>query len=414
MLLASLPALATTSVYTGTFLQGAASVSVPFQPKAMIVRGSINTAVGQANNMNYVVGYCLPGGTQVSVWSVWDNGGATSSAKRGLISDSCAILWNSAGTLLADLSLGSCTSSSCTLTWRTNDAVARIYDFTAFGGATVSAAVGIGGNGTLTPTITTSFPPQMLFFAASTTASITHTGTPSANVDFSIGAQPGSSAAASSISYAGANNTTASGFVQCTTNSICWLASGGSSVFISGNVSSTNSTSYTMSLTGNTFSSSLEYLALGDSGTTNWTEGNSTAPTSTGTQNLTVTGTPGWAMLWSMGVTTANGTATVGSATFGHGVVTTGGNLSRFLSMKNAANPQVAISEYKTDHVLRLLDVTGGSVNASVDLATFTSTNLALHWDVVSATAYNFSYLTCDCTYVPLANSYRVPHKATQ
>lgn len=400
------PLLGTTSVYTSTFNQGASSITVPFQPKALMVRASINTAVGQANNLTYVLGYCIPNGTQVSMFNSWDNGGTTATARRALINDSCALIWSSAGTVLADLTVGVCTSSSCPLTWRTNDGTARIFDYTAWGGATVSAAAGFGGTGgSMTPTITTGFQPLMVFLASSTTTTIAHGGALPVNMDFTFGAQPGATSSGSGVSFAGANTSTTTGTVQCNANSSCWLASAGSSVFIGANITSTNSTSFTLQLTGSNYSSNLGYLAIGDSGTTNWTVGNSTALTTVGTQNLTVGGTPGWAMLYSLGTTSADGIVLGTSVTFGHGVVTNATKQSRFFTAKTAANPQVAISEYKTDHVLRLLDVTGATANASVDIATFTSTNLALHWDVVSATAYKFGYVTCDCVVASLASS---------
>lgn len=409
LILASLllcaPAFGASRVYVGSFVQGAATISgFDFEPKALMVFGTKNTAAGSVAGANLAIGFCIPSGTAANIWSgSIDTNGATANTdtNRATSSTRCIDLYleTSAATKAAEMTLGACSPASCSLTWNTDDATARIYRYIAFGGSDVSAAVGTFAHPTTsgTVTVTPGFPATAVCFIESTT-----TVSASGNWNVAFGCQQGTSTTnATSIgSFVGDNAATSAAVSTQRNLGVSWLASPGA-VYAEGSVTSTNATQFVYTATANSVAgasgSLIQYMAL----TGNWFGGHANQATAAAptTTTLAPSFTPGFGLFYSYNAVASTAlNSTQGRYSFGATDGTNSWSISSVI--KDNATKQIASDTSGTSSVLNMMsegaDGANPTTQATIGSVTFTTNLATLNWTATDATAREFGFMLSD------------------
>lgn len=384
--------MATSLVYVGSFHQGDATITgFNFAPSGVMVFASQHTASGSLASGNIGIGFCKPSGTSYNATTSFkDTGGSTANtvAFRALTNAACLTLYSEAAqTKLAEMTLGACTSASCALTWGTNDATNRIYNFVAFGGTSITVATGSFMEAVSPVAVTTGCIPNMIFTLGAT-QSLT---TPSTNMDLYFGVQAISPSQPFALGFGGATalGTSAIGWALIA-SAQAYMLSSGASMFANGSVTSTTGTSggqFVWSEGSVVNSGLVQYMAL--CGDTNWQASAINQPASPGTSSLSPSFTPGFALVFSANNVSSSSTVNAGSARFSIGATDGVNKFSYFFGAKHAATIQVGTTTMSQTTLLNEQTEGGASptTNSTISGAVFGASQGDLTWSVTDATA---------------------------
>jgi hypothetical protein len=157
LFLLTVPLFADFQYYRGIITQGDASVTIPFNPKAVFIYSTGQTADGNDSTRSTIMqGFCVPNGFQTIGYShAIYNAGTNNIARRERDNTMCMKIYNSSHVLAAAATFDACTISgsnySCSLFWSSDDTVDRQFHYIAWGGSDITVVAGsmtVNGSGT--------------------------------------------------------------------------------------------------------------------------------------------------------------------------------------------------------------------------------------------------------------------------
>lgn len=378
--------------FTGDGATGDQSVTgVGFQPVALLIWSTMQTAAGLTDEYHYVEGW-TDGTNQVTFFAVSGDNSASSVTRRNAHAARLIDAYSSAGTVVARATIVSFDSDGFTINWST--ASSAIFHFVAIGGAGVEAEVGIIDHVSTIPAL--AFDPDVVFFNQGVTNGYTLGITTQNNVNnhgwvsrssdrVTIGQGQSycggqhNAAAANTWRYQRTDRCMAlgSGTSGAVDREMVWTQLGRS---ITVNGSSTIVTSAFLAIKGvRAFASTFNQ------------------PTSTGTQGITGVGfSPKCLFLMSVGQ--ASQTTPQSEARLSRGAASGAGAQGHsWIGDLHAADPTVTARRHSETNLIThgTPNATGSSstIDAEADLDSFDSDGFTLDWTTADATAREVLYL---------------------